>query len=145
MKAGIMSILAFTIIALNFSLAQRTDEESIKKVIADAYIEGIQNNGSLENIRKGFHPSFNMLRLVDNDINPLPIGEWVASIEKRRAEGSASSVRTEGKFISVDLTGNAAIVKLELYREGKKTFTDYLVLYKFADGWKIVSKTYFRH
>lgn len=145
MKAGMLSILAFTIIALNFSLAQRTDEESIKKVITDAYIEGIQNNGSIENIRKGFHPSFNMLRLVDNDINPLPIGEWITSIEKRRGEGSASSVRTEGKFISVDLTGNAAIVKLELYREGKKTFTDYLVLYKFTEGWKIVSKTYFRH
>jgi hypothetical protein len=127
------------------SHAQSDDVPLIKQVVTLAYIEGIQNNGNVADIRSGFHPSFSMLRLMDNQVSPYPIEEWIAAIEKRRKEGTASTVRTEGKFINVDVTGNAAIVKLELYREGKHTFTDYLVLYKFAEGWKIVSKTYFRH
>jgi hypothetical protein len=144
MKTKLLLTLVLTC-SLTILLAQKSDEELVKHVINEAYIEGIQNNGSIESIRNGFHPTFTMLRLMENDIKPLPIGEWIAAIEKRKSEGSVSSVRTEGKFITVDITGNAAIVKLELYREGKKTFTDYLVLYKFAEGWKIVTKTYFRH
>jgi hypothetical protein len=140
MKYLIIICIFFTSLA-----SAQTDEESIKQVITTSYIGGIQNNGSSEDIRKGFHTSFNMLRLVDNDIKPYPIEEWIAAIEKRKKEGAAQAPLAEGKFINIDITGNAAVVKLELYRENKKTFTDYLVLYKFTDGWKIVSKTYFRH
>jgi hypothetical protein len=126
------------------SLAQ-TDESDIKAVVTSAYIEGIHNRGSVDNIRKGFHPSFNMLRLINNEIKPLPIEEWITNLEKAKKENPATPPRAEGKFINVDVTGNNAVVKLELFREGKKIFTDYLVLYKFAEGWRIVSKTYFRH
>jgi hypothetical protein len=86
-----------------------------------------------------------MLRLMDNQIKPLPIEEWITNLEKSRKESTAPAVKTEGKFVNVDVTGNNAVVKLELYRENKKIFTDYLVLYKFTEGWRIVSKTFFRH
>lgn len=140
-------LIAIALLCLTsvFSTAQPSDEEAIKQVVASAYIDGIQNNGKVEAIRSGFHPTFTMLRLVENEVKPYPIEEWIAAIEKRKAEAKPTSTRTEGKFISIDITGNAATVKLELYREARKTFTDYLVLYKFAEGWKIVSKTYYKH
>jgi hypothetical protein len=129
------------------AFAQPAEADAVKQVVTGAYVEGIQNNGSIDAIRKGFHPSFNMLRLMENDIKPYPIEEWIAAIEKRKAEAKPDTkpIRTEAKFLTVDITGNAATVKLELSREGKKTFTDYIVLYKFTEGWRIVSKTYFRH
>jgi hypothetical protein len=140
----LLLILLFFSYAL--AKAQGTEEESIKQVITSAYVEGIQNNGSVDDIRKGIHPTFTMLRLVDNQVKPYPIEEWIAAIEKQRKESTSPALpRAEAKFISTDITGNAAIVKLELYRGGKKTFTDYLVLYKFTEGWRIVSKTFFRH
>ena len=142
MKYPVM--LLFSMVTL-ITQAQSSDEEAVKSVVTSAYVEGIQNNGSIEAIRKGFHPSFSMLRLMENDVKPYPIEEWIAAIEKRRKEGNVSTIRTEANFIQVDITGTAAVVKLELYREGKKTFTDYLVLYKFTEGWRIVSKTYYRH
>jgi hypothetical protein len=141
-------ILTLAVIACaSIAFAQNAEEDAVKQVVTSAYVEGIQNNGKIEDIRKGFHPSFNMLRLTDNEIKPFPIEEWIAAIEKRKAEAKPTDkvVRTEAKFLFVDITGNAATVKLELSREGKKTFTDYIVLYKFAEGWRIVSKTYFRH
>jgi hypothetical protein len=145
MKKMISTLFAVASTFVAFAQADETD--AIKQVITSAYVEGIQNNGSIEAIRKGFHPSFNMLRLVENEVKPYPIEEWIAAIEKRKAEAKpdAKAVRTEANFLLVDVTGTAATVKLELTREGKKTFTDYIVLYKFAEGWRIVSKSYYRH
>jgi hypothetical protein len=137
-------LLALLVVSCNL-LAQGTDEEQVKQVVTSAYINGIQNRGNVEDIRNGFHASFNMLRLMDNDIKPLSIQEWITNIEKAKAKGDPAPPKAEGKFVNVDVTGNAAVVKLDLFREGKRTFTDYLVLYKFTEGWKIVSKTYFRH
>lgn len=131
-------------ITVNLAYTQ-SPEEAVKQVVTSAYIQGIHNNGPIEDIRTGFHPTFAMLRLMDNTVKPLPIEDWIASIEKNRKEGKASTVKTEGKFINVSVNGSAAQVQLELYREGKLIFTDYLLLYHFTEGWRIVSKTYFRH
>jgi hypothetical protein len=141
-----MKILAlFLFLMFGHAAFAQSDEDAIKHVISTAYIEGIHNGGETENIRKGFHPTFTMLRMVNNEISPLPIEEWITSIEKSRKENPAPKPRAEGKFIEVDVTGNVAVVKLELYRESRKIFTDYLVLYKFTEGWRIVSKTFYRH
>jgi hypothetical protein len=140
-----MKNLIFLIFLLPAVVFAQNEEATVKQVITSAYIEGIHNRGSVDDIRKGFHPSFSMLRLVGNEIKPLPIEEWIANLEKARKESSAPPVKTEGTFVNVDITGDAAVVKLELYRENKKVFADYLVLYKFKEGWRIVSKTFYRH
>jgi hypothetical protein len=113
MKQLFISLTA--ILCSVFALAQSSGETAIKQVITSAYVEGIQNNGSIDDIRKGFHPTFTMLRPVDNDVKPYPIEEWIAAIEKRRAEAKldAKPERTVAKFLSVDVTGSAAVVKLE--------------------------------
>lgn len=121
-------------------------QQAVQQVVLDAYVNGIHNGGTSEAIRKGFHPSFNMLRLMDNEIKPMPIEEWIANLEKNRAANpNGTVVKTDATFLSIDVTGNAAVVKLELARNGKTTFTDYISLYKFTEGWRIVSKTFHRH
>jgi hypothetical protein len=141
----IKTICTIFLLIFCFQLNAQSDDEVIRSVVTNAYINGIQNRGSSEDIRKGFHPSFAMLRLMENSVKPLPIEEWIASIEKAKLEKAPALPTAEGKFLSIDVTGNAAVVKLEIYREGKKTFTDYLSLYKFTEGWRIVSKIYNRH
>lgn len=141
-------ILTLSIICCGLlAIAQSSEEEVVKSVVTSAYVEGIQNNGSIDDIRKGIHPGFTMLRVINNELKPFPIEEWITAIEKRRAEAKPEDkpVRTDAKFISVDITGTAAAVKLELSQGGKKTFTDYIVLHKFTEGWKIISKSFFRH
>jgi ketosteroid isomerase-like protein len=39
----------------------------------------------------------------------------------------------------------AAVARVEVHRDGKHIFTDYLSLYRFADGWKIVGKIFQSH
>jgi hypothetical protein len=42
----------------------------------------------------------------------------------------------------VDVTGNSAMAKVELSKNNKLTYTDYLSLLKFEKNWKIVGKVY---
>jgi hypothetical protein len=121
------------------------DKEKILTTIEKAYVQGIQNVKEIENIEKGFHPGFNLLGVnQNNQLTKLPIYTWYDMVKKRSAAGEAPKVETTSKYPLVDITGNAAVVKVELYREGKMIFTDYLSLYKFEEGWRIVSKIYHR-
>lgn len=74
--------------------------------------------------------------------------KWAESVEKRKEDPNFNPANNEWKhkFPQIDITGNAAVVKVELFKDGNKVFTDYLSLYKFENGeWKIVSKIYYRH
>lgn len=141
----LVTLMAAMLIFSSTAKAQPTgDEEAIRALIQSAYVDGLQNLGDLEKTRAGFHPDFVLLGLRDGQLTRLPIADWIASTEKRKAQGQKPPVTT-CKFLQVDITGQAAMVKLELHREGQRIFTDYLTLYKFPDGWKIVSKIYYRH
>jgi hypothetical protein len=135
-------LLTLLVFVSSFATLAQTDEDAVKQVIQTAYIDGIQNRGSIEEIRKGFHSSFTMLRLMENQVKPLGIEEWIIEKAKKDNPNPAPIAKAEGNFVNVDVTGNAAVVKLELYRESKKVFTDYLVLYKFTEGWRIISKSF---
>ena len=131
---------------LSVAVVAQTEEDQVKAVVTSAYINGIQNGGPVDDIRKGFHPAFVMQRFIDNEVKPLSIEEWIVNIEKNRAQNStAAPVKTEGKFISIAVVGTSANVVLELYRADKKIFTDNLLLYKVKEGWQIVAKSYYRH
>ncbi len=141
----VVTLMAVMLAFSSTAKAQPTgDEEAIKALIQSAYVDGLQNLGDLEKTRAGFHPDFVLLGLRDGQLTRLPIADWIASTEKRKAQGQKPPITT-CKFLQVDITGQAAMVKLELHRGGQRIFTDYLTLYKFPDGWKIVSKIYYRH
>jgi len=143
-RSSILIILfVFITIALR---AQTPDADAIKELINKAYVEGLHNGGNLDETRKGFHPGFDLLILKNNQMEKLPIYNWIESTEKRRKETPAPVLtKTTVKFVNIDITGTSAVAKIELLREGKLIFTDYLSLYKFEEGWKIVGKIYFKH
>ncbi|MCR4396899.1 MAG: nuclear transport factor 2 family protein [Candidatus Saccharicenans sp.] len=143
-KILLLIVIAVMILLPAAANSQPSDEEAIKVLIQTAYVDGLQNLGDLEKTRVGFHPDFVLLGLRDGQLTRLPIADWIASTEKRKAAGQKLPLTT-CKFLQVDITDDAAMVKLELHREGQRIFTDYLSLYKFPDGWKIVGKIYYRH
>ena len=124
------------------------EKAAIKKVVLDAYLEGIVNVGDVEAIKKGFHPVFNILGLNEEqtDIWKISIAEWAKDVEKRKKEGKYPyKEKVTFKFLMVDVVGNAGFTKLEFYKGKKLAYTDFLSLYKFKDGWKIVAKIYSEH
>ncbi|MBK3516446.1 nuclear transport factor 2 family protein [Carboxylicivirga marina] len=130
--------------------AQNASEEVevIKKVIQSAYVEGIQNEGDIEKIDAGIHPDFNLLGIGENGtIWKLPISEWKERVIKRKKEGKLPRTGdnlVSVKFLSVDVTGMAAVAKFEFYVGEELKYVDYISLYKFSDNWKLVSKIYYQ-
>lgn len=148
MKKLILVITVLTV-SIGLLIAQdnaKKEEETIKKVITTAYVNGLLNAGDLEPTKKGFHPDFNLLGIRNNQLTKYPIAEWIKSTEKRKVQNpQGPDAKFIPKFPMIDITGKAAIVKIELTIAGKHKYTDYLSLYKFEEGWKIVSKIYCDH
>jgi hypothetical protein len=122
-----------------------SDEDQVKAAIDKAYVQGIHNGGPVDDIRAGFHPSFVMFAVSNNEVKQTPIEEWITNIEKNRSTARTNGAKAAAKFVTVSVVGTSANAQLELYRDNKKIFTDNLLLYKFPEGWRIVSKTFFRH
>jgi len=146
MKKTILISLFITLL-FNALLAQENkDEDLIKNVIQDAYVDGLCNNADEEAIRKGFHPDFNLIGArADNTIWKLQIDKWIETAKKGKERGHKYSFQdefTSVKFLSVDIAGKVAVVKIEFYEGKEMNYIDYLSLMKFEDGWKIVSKIF---
>lgn len=127
------------------------EREAIVQVVTDAYVDGVHNFRDPAAMRRGFHPDFEMLMLRDGKLVKVPLEKWIEAMEARNLKEpppkpSADAPReTTAKFATVDVTGTAATCKVEIWQAGRQLFTDYLSLYKFDDGWKIVGKSFFRH
>jgi len=122
------------------------DKEAIKKVIQTGYVDGLQNYGDTEVTKKCFYPGFFITNLSNNQVTHTPIYNWIENVEKTKASGTIPTRKITVEFDQIDVTGYAAMAKIRLIENGTKLlFTDYLLLYKFDNGWKIVQKVYMRH
>jgi hypothetical protein len=146
-------LIAMMVFFCGFLFAQEKIEKDPEKVlimqtIETAYVEGLQNEGDTVKINKGFHPSFDLLiPEKDGTLKKYSLSEWKSKIQLDLASGKLPRKPQEQvsiKFLTVDVTGNAAMAKFEFYVGTRLTFIDYQFLYKFGEEWKIVSKIYHR-
>lgn len=120
------------------------EEEAIKKTIEDAYIKGIFLNRDIEAIRKGFHPDFTMLMKKDDAIEKVSIDKWIGWIEAdKKKNPNRPTPNFTHKIPMVKTAGNAGVANVQVFKDGKHIYSDFMSLYKFSDGWKIVNKIYF--
>jgi len=151
MKSTMFSVL-FTIILIIPLFAQNQadpakEKDAIRKVITSAYQEGISNKGDVEAVRSGFHPGFNIIGMnKNNSIWKYPIYSWIESVEQKVKDGKyPPEEKITFKYPLIDITANAAIAKVQYFKGDKHVYTDYLSLYKFKEGWRIVNKIYYQH
>lgn len=122
------------------------DVSDVKAAVQSAYVDGVHVKLDPAAMRKGFHPDFRMLVLKDGKMTAVTLEEWIGRMEagaKKNPDAPRPAIKAE--FPVVDVTGNAAVVRVEIDRDGKHTFTDYLSLYKFPNGWLIVGKIFQAH
>jgi hypothetical protein len=121
------------------------DRQAIETVVRSAYVEGVHIKGDPALMRKGFHPDFRMFMLREGALVTVTLDEWAGRIEKAAKERTGPAPQIRAEFPLVDVAGNEAVARVEIHRDGKHIFTDYLSLYRFADGWKIVGKIFQSH
>ncbi len=119
------------------------EREAVKQVIEEAYIRGIHGDQDEETVRSGFHHDFAMLVLQDGEMEKVTVDEWLRRIDNMKAENPEMwAAKTTYEFGFIDVTGSAAVAKLDVYKGPTHFSTDYMLLYRFEDGWRIVSKVF---
>jgi Putative lumazine-binding len=121
------------------------DRQAVEAVVRSAYVEGVHARPSGAAMRQGFHPDFRMFTLRDGALATVTLDEWAGRIDKAAAERKTPAPEIKAEFTRIDVTGNAAVAQVQIRRDGKHIFTDFLSLYRFPDGWKIVGKIFHAH
>jgi hypothetical protein len=119
------------------------DIEAIRDVIEEAYIRGIHGTQDERTVKGGFHRDFAMLVLRDDTMEKVDVDEWLRRIEVMKADNpDLWSAETRHEFQLIDLAGYAGVAQLDVYKGDAHFSTDFMLLYRFEDGWKIVSKVF---
>ena len=147
-KLVLMLIVLIVFVGLVFSgdtcKAKKMSEEEIavKTVIKESYVKGMYVDRDVEAVKKGFHPDFKMLVLKDDGLSEFPLSKWIEKIKMWKEKEPELKTEYKHKLAMLDVKGNAAVARLDVFKDGEYAFTDYMSLYKFKDGWKIVNKIY---
>jgi len=123
------------ILLSQLSISAQSDLESIKLTLTD-YIEGTAN-GEPDRLRSAFHPDFN-LYFVKND--SLTIWSGKGYVDRIKVGQKSNRI---GRIISIDHENDAASAKVEiLMPNSKRIYTDYFLLLKLDNNWKIIHKSF---
>jgi hypothetical protein len=145
MKKIFILFLGILMVLVGFGVTDIADEkEAVKKAIVSGYIEGIFLKGDPELVKKGWHEECDIFMLRDKKLQKLPASYWVERLEKKSGP-PRPDVKVTYEFEDVRVVGYAALAVVKIFADGKQKYTDFMNLYKFDSGWKIVTKTFYDH
>jgi hypothetical protein len=133
------AVLAIGAGRLTAQSAPSADEAGVRKAL-DAYLQG-HATGQGEHFRRGMHADTRVSSVRDGKLGHRNLDEFVGAAATGKA--AADEAKRKRKIVMIDITGTAAIAKIELdYPD--VFFTDYMSLLKVDGEWKIVDKIFDR-
>jgi len=148
MKRALPAVLVLLMTAMT-AVAGTPDAEdaAIIAAVDQAYVHGVHIDNDPALMRAGMHDSFVMFVQSDKGVTQLTRDAWIERLAASKAAQDPNAKKPEIKadITVLDRSGKAAVAKVALFRDGKQIFTDYISLYRFDDGWKLVAKIFNRH
>jgi len=149
MSTSISSVGSVLSFATTSDPAAVVDGENnvIGEVIVNTYFNGAFNRQDTVAMARGFHRDFAIFSANGEGLERYPIQNWIDSVNARKValDFDATTAQRDCRIVQLDVTGGAAMAKVEIDRDGKRLYTDYLSLLKFGNNWKIVAKVYVEH
>lgn len=136
MKKIIATFLMFAGLTSNALASASSDLGEIQAVV-QKYFDGT-SQGKPDLVRQAFLPTLELQYVDEGGV----LKRWNGSDYIGRIKVGETNNRI-GRLVSVDFTDNAAVAKAEI-ASGDRLFTDYLLLLKVKDGWRISNKTFTR-
>ncbi|MDI1286381.1 MAG: nuclear transport factor 2 family protein [Reyranella sp.] len=115
---------------------------AIPQAIAEAlqrYIDGART-GSIDLLRSAFTPEAR----VSGSYSGKPVSWTLQEFCDAVAKGGAAP-SLEARVISMEYSGDAAMAHLEALNWRGTRYTDFFVLVRGRDGWRVDSKVFFAH
>ena len=129
------SLLLLAVLVGALSVNAQPEIEQIHKPLQD-YIEGTAN-GEPDRLKRAFHSDFNLYFIKNDSVNAWSGKGYIANVKQGRKSNRI------GKIVSADFENDAAIAKIEIdMPDRERLYTDYLMLLKVKDKWKIIHKSF---
>lgn len=151
MKLRFLIITVFTIAISSSAFAQMKSRAynngaAIEEVIREAYINGVYNTGYMLSVTQGFSPDFTAIVFEDKDQSRLEtIEDWIKKTEQNKASGNLplkGDQEVTFDIVKLEISNNVANARVQFMVGGKVQHTDFIGLYKFSTGWKLVNMMY---
>ena len=129
--------ITICLLTIHIGIAQnkkKSDSELITETI-NHYIEGT-TNGEPERLKIAFHPDFNLYTIQNYSLWIRSGKQYISNIKQGKKSNRI------GRIISIDYENDAATAKAEILIPNWRVYTDYFLLLKYNDVWKIVQKSY---
>jgi len=118
-----------------------SEKNAIERLITEHYLVPVYLGTNLETIKQGFHEDFRMYVLDKGKLSVRTREEWIERLKKSREENKTK--RTYAwMFEVINVEEQTAVAKVRINENGSIKYVDYLTLYKFSDGWKIITKQF---
>lgn len=149
----IVLLATFMVLLMPLIAKQQTEttdsmeEQQIKELLEEKYINAVANKLETDKMLELFHPDFAIFSADGEELKRFPLLEWKKAVDDYKLDNKGNpGLRTlTYDFASIDVTGNAAAVKVLLFRNKELIATDYISLLKFNGIWKIVAKVPYAH
>lgn len=129
-------LVTMAVIALGAVTRQDLEGAAVRRTV-EHYLHGLKYN-DVESLIKAFYPEAKLFFVnKNNQLSKLTQEQWYKGL----AASTGKEEQGDLRITTVDITGNAASVKVEEFYDNSK-YTDYLSLLKFNGDWKIVNKIY---
>jgi len=128
--------LAGTLLAWLPARAQHAEETAVRQAI-EHYFRG-HATGDGQHFQKVFHSEAKLFWIRDGKFSQRTSADYIAGASGKPAADEAQRKRS---IESIDITGNAAVVKVLLDYPTAR-LTDYMSMLKIDGEWKIVNKTF---
>jgi hypothetical protein len=112
-------------------------QEGIRAAI-NHYFKG-HATGDASHMRKAFLPTAHIEGIREGKFTSWTVDEYCANFKGKPAGDETARVRT---IDVIDVSGNSGMAKATLVHGGT-VFTDYFVLLKVGDEWRIANKVYY--
>ena len=110
------------------------------EAVIQTYFDGLYES-NVDKLASAFHPVSHLYCEKDGGVLDVPREQWFEAVRKRESTASKGLARDD-RILMLDISGpETAFVKVAC-QIPPRYFTDYLVLNRTGEGWKIVSKVY---
>ncbi len=146
-KKSLIFLLGLLLVFVAGCFAQTSEEEkeAIIELVKVSYIGAAHNNIDIDVLKKGFHDDFTWQGLHDDRLIIWNLKQWIILLEREKWLRPDWNDRTTAEIEVIGLEDSAAIAKVDIYNDRIRESTDFLSLYKLADGWKITNRISKQH
>ena len=147
-RATLFTLVAMLLLpVLAWAQSGGGEEDAVENVVVNGYIKAIYLLGDTGMIRKNWHEDCDIVYFEPKSRTLIKVPAAQYFVDHFAKQPGPLNEHISYDFTGIQVTGYAAVATVEIFNEDRSQhiYTDYLSLYKFPDGWRIVSKTFYAY